>query len=89
MRKSIDQQSPGTPAMQDVAAAIKRGALAYLKQQISMMIWFVIVLFIVLVVMNWAAPNMTPALAIGIGVAFLLGVAASYGAGFIGMMMAV
>ena len=88
MRRKIQALDPGTPAMQEVSAAIKQGALAYLKQQVKMMVWFVAVLFVVLVVTSPERVGRLD-LAIGIGVAFLLGVAASYIAGYIGMMMSV
>jgi K(+)-stimulated pyrophosphate-energized sodium pump len=80
--------SPGAKSMTDVADAVEEGAMAYLRQQVKTMRWFVAVICIALFLMyrhvyaGWALP-------IGIAVAFLMGVSASYGAGFVGMWLAV
>ncbi|HTY53759.1 MAG TPA: sodium-translocating pyrophosphatase [Candidatus Binataceae bacterium] len=80
--------SPGAKALTDVSDAIEEGAMAYLRRQVRTMRWFVAVIFIGLFLMyrhvyqGWALP-------IGISVAFLMGVSASYGAGFVGMWLAV
>lgn len=80
---------PGSQAMQDVSAAIQQGAMAYLGRQVRTMVWFVIAIAIGLFFFYRGAPGMTPTLAAGISVAFLMGVAASYGAGYVGMGLAV
>ncbi|MGH7863559.1 MAG: sodium-translocating pyrophosphatase [Candidatus Binataceae bacterium] len=80
--------NPGPKSMTDVADAIEVGAMAYLRRQIRTMIPFVVVITISLFLMyrniyeSWTLP-------IGISVAFLMGVSASYGAGFVGMWLAV
>jgi len=80
--------NPGPKSMTDVAQAIEEGAMAYLKRQVKTMIWFVIAIATALFLMyrhqyaGWKLP-------IGISVAFLMGVSASYGAGFVGMWLAV
>jgi len=79
----------GSHAMQEVSAAIQQGAMAYLAQQVRTMVWFVIVIAIGLFFLYRGAPGMTPSLAAGISLAFLMGVAASYGAGYVGMGVAV
>jgi K(+)-stimulated pyrophosphate-energized sodium pump len=74
--------------MVEVAAAIEEGAMRYLGRQFRTMIWFVIGLTIILffvyqnVYAGWAFPA-------GIAAAFLMGVMASYGAGYVGMWLAV
>jgi K(+)-stimulated pyrophosphate-energized sodium pump len=88
----VMKESPGSKGMQDVAKAIEEGAMAYLGKQVKTMIWFVIVVAIGLLAMNWGIPRAgieSSKIAIGIAVAFLMGVAASYGAGYVGMWMAV
>ena len=80
--------SPGEKSLTDVAEAIEEGAMAYLRRQVRTMRWFVLAITIVLFMMyrhvyqGWSLP-------IGISVAFLMGVSASYGAGFVGMWLAV
>jgi K(+)-stimulated pyrophosphate-energized sodium pump len=74
--------------MQDVALAIEEGALAYLARQVKTMIWFVIAITIGLFFMyRGIYEGMT--LPLGVSVAFFMGVAASYGAGYVGMWLAV
>ncbi len=88
LRRWTLRQSPGTPAMQEVARAIQTGAYAYLRRQFWTMIWFILVIFLGLYLLyqpiyrDWR-------LSVGIAVAFLMGVLASYGAGVVGMDMAV
>src|SRR5207245_524110 len=84
---------PGTPAMQRVGKAIEDGAMAYLRRQIKVMIWFVLVLDIGLYLMYShlyrGQVNISPYLPLGVAAAFLAGVLASYGAGYVGMWLAV
>ena len=89
LAKKTTRHDPGSQAMQDVSAAIQQGAMAYLGQQVRTMVWFVIPIAIGLFFLYRGAPGMTPTLAAGISVAFLMGVAASYGAGYVGMGLAV
>ena len=106
---AISKEDPGSKGMVSVAKAVEEGALAYLKKQISTMIWFVIVIAIGLVFlyknvhgfgMTYVEDGVTKGgevdrvfhaipIYIGVAIAFVLGVAASYAAGFVGMMMAV
>ena len=81
--------SPGPKSMTDVADAVDEGAMAYLRRQVKTMIWFVIVIALALFFMyrNVYPDNLT--LSLGIAVAFLMGVSASYCAGFVGMWLAV
>src|SRR5271165_873471 len=82
--------NPGPKSMTDVAAAIEEGAMAYLRRQIATMRWFVLIITIGLFLMYrkaYAGQGLT--LPIGVSVAFLMGVSASYGAGFVGMWLAV
>ncbi|MFQ3668874.1 MAG: sodium/proton-translocating pyrophosphatase, partial [Fimbriimonadaceae bacterium] len=85
--RGVLAQSPGNEKMQEVGAAIKAGALAYLKRQVKTMGVFVAILAIGLAVLfsgkfGWNVAVLT-------GVCFVLGVAASYIAGYSGMIMAV
>jgi K(+)-stimulated pyrophosphate-energized sodium pump len=87
LARKTTRHDPGSQAMQDVSAAIQQGAMAYLMQQVRTMIWFVIAIAIGLFFLYRG--TIGTALAGGIALAFLMGVAASYGAGFVGMGLAV
>ncbi|MFC1522473.1 sodium-translocating pyrophosphatase [Elusimicrobiota bacterium] len=73
--------------MLEVAQAIEEGAMAYLRQQMKVMSFFIIAVAILLYAVY--VPLFGQRLAIGISIAFLMGVFASYGAGAIGMWLAV
>src|SRR6266851_5484997 len=83
------QASPGPKSMTDVADAIEQGAMAYLRRQVRTMIWFVIAITIALFLMYRSVYPDRLDLSLGIAIAFLMGVSASYGAGFVGMWLAV
>ena len=64
--------------------------MAYLGRQVRTMIWFVILITIGLYLMYQSLPDQYPhPLPIGVAVAFLMGVMASHGAGYVGMWLAV
>ncbi|MBI4368678.1 MAG: sodium-translocating pyrophosphatase [Elusimicrobia bacterium] len=73
--------------MLEVAKAIEEGAYAYLAQQIRTMGFFVVAAAALLYAVY--IPVFGQKLAWGVSIAFLMGVVASYGAGAIGMWLAV
>jgi len=81
--------NPGPKSMTDVADAVYEGSMAYLKRQVKTMVPFVIAIAIGLYMMYRNVYPDRPDLSIGIALAFALGVSASYGAGFVGMWLAV
>ncbi len=87
IRKSVLEQSKGSDKMQEVGGAIKAGALAYLRQQVTTMAFFVAAIAIGLYFMY--SGEYGPMTAIYVAVSFIGGVAASYIAGYVGMIMAV
>ncbi len=88
--RRVLREDPGTSQMQQVARAIEEGAMAYLGRQVRTMIWFVILITIGLFYMYHSVPDQYPhPLPLGVAVAFLMGVMASYGAGYVGMWLAV
>ena len=89
LARKTTRHDPGSREMRDVSAAIQQGAMAYLSRQFRTMIWFVVIITIGLFFLYRNAPDMTPRLAAGVSLAFLMGVFASYGAGFVGMGLAV
>ena len=87
LARKTTRHDPGSAAMQEVSAAIQQGAMAYLGQQFRLMIWFIVIIAIALFVIYRGV--MGAGLAGGIAIAFLMGVFASYGAGYVGMGLAV
>ena len=87
IRSSVLKQSPGDEKMQEVGGAIHQGALAYLRQQVMLMIPFVVIIMVLLYVLYQGQFGSTTAMMTS--GAFLLGVAASYTAGWVGMDTAV
>lgn len=82
----------GTDSMRRVAKAIEEGAMAYLRRQIKVMIWFIIAITVALYVMYsnlYKGDGIDRWLPMGVALAFLAGVMASYGAGYVGMWLAV
>ncbi len=87
LARKTTRHDPGSQSMQDVSAAIQEGALAYLGRQFRTMIWFVALITIGLFLLY--NPIYGSTLSAGISLAFLMGVFASYGAGYVGMGLAV
>jgi len=93
VRSWVLRQSPGNDKMQEVGEAIRAGALAYLKQQFRTMAVFVVLLTAGLIALYWGTyagiSIFGIPLAVWSGLTFILGVLASYVAGYVGMVMAV
>ena len=93
--REIMKVSPGSKGMVSVSLAVQEGAMAYLKKQIATMVWFVIIIAAGLIFLYKGLPEFQYKGAfgipvyVGVALAFVLGVAASYTAGLVGMMMAV
>ena len=86
--RTVLRADPGPKSMTDVADAVEQGAMAYLRRQVGTMIFFVAIIFVALFLMYRSVYH-DLWLSLGIAVAFLMGVSASYGAGFVGMWLAV
>jgi len=86
LSRSVMAAKPGPESMQSVGKAIKDGALAYLKKQVTMMAAFGAVLFVALFALYFSAGA---GVALGVAGSFLLGATGSYAAGYAGMIMAV
>ncbi len=88
------KQDPGSERMQGVAAAVQEGAMAYLLRQVKTMIPLVIVIGLGLFFLykgqySSFGPALAVKLGLGVAIAFILGVTASYLAGYVGMGVAV
>ena len=79
--RSINRRDAGTERMQQIAALIRRGAMAFLRTEYSVLAAFVAVMFTILVAF-------LPGNALLVGVSFLVGAMLSATAGWIGMWTA-
>ncbi|MCE5314231.1 MAG: sodium-translocating pyrophosphatase [Armatimonadota bacterium] len=94
---AINKEDPGSKGMVGVAKAVEEGAMAYLKKQFKTMAVFVVIIAIGLAFLYKNVEGFGGTdrvfhaipIYIGVSLAFILGVLASYTAGLIGMMMAV
>lgn len=89
IRSSVLRLSAGGEEMQRVGSAIRAGAYAYLEKQVKTMLPLVALLAVALFFLFRFQPGYTTATSLGVAGAFILGVALSYSAGYIGMGMAV
>lgn len=78
MYSSILEKPDGTARMQEIAAAIREGAMTFLKREAGYVLTFVAVTFLIL----WGLLNFESA------ISYLVGAACSLTAGFIGMRAA-
>jgi K(+)-stimulated pyrophosphate-energized sodium pump len=83
----VTKADPGTPRMQEIAAAIHEGAMAFLMREYRTLAWFVLVLAGAIVVAGIFAKNQD-ALQPSTAIAYLAGTICSVLAGWIGMNMA-
>ena len=79
--RTINRQSPGTEAMQRIAALIRAGAMAFLRTEYTVLAGFVAVMFLVL----WL---FLPGNSLLTALSFLIGALLSASAGWIGMRTA-
>lgn len=73
---SVKRQDPGTPKMQDLAAEIHHGAMIFLRNEYSVLLIFIIIVFILLAFSPIGVKS---------GIAFIAGAGCSMLAGFFGM----
>jgi K(+)-stimulated pyrophosphate-energized sodium pump len=96
LMKQVYAADTGTPAMQKVAQAVREGANAYLRRQFTVVGVLIVILTIVIILSKWpwsVEPGMHSAgelqtIAIGRGIAFLMGALFSASVGFTGMRLA-
>jgi len=87
--RQVTAASKGTPRVQEIGRAIREGANAYLKKQLTTVSFLIIILVAVLYVTkakqdgDWASP-----FALGRALAFLMGAVFSGTVGFVGMQLA-
>src|SRR5262249_6989486 len=86
----------GTPRMQEITRAVREGADAYLRRQFTTVGILICIITVVLILTKWpwAMPSDDPghgehvAIALGRGIAFLIGSIFSATVGFVGMRLA-
>jgi K(+)-stimulated pyrophosphate-energized sodium pump len=86
LRGKLLKEAAGSEKMREVGAAIHDGALAYLKQQITTMSIFIVILAAGLFGLFLSSGPLTAGL---VALCFVLGVSGSYFSGYSGMLMAV
>ncbi len=86
LRKQVLAADQGTEKMQEIAGQVQEGAYAYLGRQFRTVAMLVVVLFVALVLSGISAGW---DIAIGRGLAFILGCFCSAFAGYMGMTLAV
>ena len=79
--RSINRRDAGSERMQQIAALIRSGAMAFLKTEYSVLAIFVAVVFVILVAFLPGNPLL-------VGISFLVGAALSATAGWVGMRTA-
>ncbi len=77
----IKRQDPGDKALQDIGAAVREGAMAFLAREYKVLSIFVLVAAAVLVALNHSSLRL-------VGLSFLVGAVCSALAGFFGMRVA-
>ncbi|HEY8394252.1 MAG TPA: sodium-translocating pyrophosphatase [Thermaerobacter sp.] len=86
LARAVQRADPGTPRMQELAAAIQEGAMAFLAREYRVLVLFVTGFAVLLLLAGGAGSGagVGPAVA----AAFVLGAAASLAAGYSGMRVA-
>ncbi|MBM3450534.1 MAG: sodium-translocating pyrophosphatase [Armatimonadetes bacterium] len=79
----VRSRDPGTAEMRALMDAIHEGAMAFLRREYRAIALFVGVVFVIL-----AVPNLIPKITTGTAVCFVIGAASSVIAGYIGMQIA-
>jgi K(+)-stimulated pyrophosphate-energized sodium pump len=80
----VSRQDPGTEKMQAIAKSIAEGAMAFLKAEYKVLVWFVLIAGILMAVGGMSDPNSSWVA----GLSFVLGAGCSALAGYIGMKVA-
>ena len=81
LARYVLRQNPGTDRMQEISAAIKEGAMAFLSREYRILAIFVVLIGIAL--------GVIPNLGWWVSIAFVFGALSSASAGFVGMNIAV
>ncbi len=77
----INSQDPGTDKMQEIGAAVREGAMAFLAREYRIVAVVIIIVAVILAVINQGAVRL-------VGVSYVVGAVCSALAGFIGMRVA-
>jgi len=87
LARYVLKQDQGTPKMQEIAEAIRQGAMAFLKRQYSTIAWFSAILAILIFLTYYFSGN--PSYGWHTAFAFILGAVCSAVSGFVGMYISV
>jgi K(+)-stimulated pyrophosphate-energized sodium pump len=87
----VTRESPGDEKMQEIAGAIREGAMAFIRREYQVLAGFVIIVFILIAIFIWYQPaggGESTYIGIYTAIAYVLGAFCSMTAGFIGMNIA-
>ncbi|MDD3718690.1 MAG: sodium-translocating pyrophosphatase [Actinomycetota bacterium] len=87
----VVRQDPGDEKMQSIAAAIREGAMAFIRREYRVLVGFVVIVFALIAVFIWYKPpdgSESTYTGIYTAIAYLLGAICSMTAGFVGMNIA-
>jgi K(+)-stimulated pyrophosphate-energized sodium pump len=89
--KMVTKESPGDEKMQQIAGAIREGAMAFIKREYQVLAGFVVIVFALITIFIWYKPaggGASTYTGIYTAIAYLLGAVCSMTAGFVGMNIA-
>jgi K(+)-stimulated pyrophosphate-energized sodium pump len=89
--KMVIREDPGDEKMQSIAAAIREGAMAFIKREYRVLAGFVVIVFALITIFIWYKPaggGESTYIGIYTAIAYLLGAICSMAAGFVGMNIA-
>ncbi len=89
--RMVTREDPGDEKMQSIAAAIREGAMAFIKREYRVLAVFVAIVFALIAIFIWYQPpggGESTYIGIYTAVAYLLGAVCSMTAGFVGMNIA-
>jgi len=87
----VTREDPGDEKMQSIAAAIREGAMAFIRREYQVLAGFVVIVFALIAIFIWYQPpggGESTYTGIYTAIAYLFGAACSMAAGFIGMNIA-
>jgi|DewCreStandDraft_5_1066085.scaffolds.fasta_scaffold01949_14 K(+)-stimulated pyrophosphate-energized sodium pump len=89
--KMVTKEPPGDEKMQEIAGAIREGAMAFIRREYQVLAVFVVIVFALIAIFIWYKPpegGKSTYIGIYTAIAYVLGAICSMSAGFVGMNIA-